>query len=116
ASKNFLSDYYYYGLENNLPLAPVLLTLTPCGSAKTLSFMKWLGISIPRWLENDLIHSQDILQKSIDFSEQSWLELKDFADEKGIPLGCNIESVAIRKVEVDASIELLNRIQASLNR
>lgn len=116
ASKNFLSDYYYYGLENNLPLAPVLLTLTPCGSAKTLSFMKWLGISIPRWLENDLIHSQDILQKSIDFSEQSWLELKDFADEKGIPLGCNIESVAIRKVEVDASIELLNRIQTSLNR
>ena len=78
--------------------------------------MKWLGISIPRWLENELVHSQDILQKSIDYSEQSWLELKDFADEKGIPIGCNIESVAIRKVEVDASIELLNRIQRSLNR
>lgn len=116
ASKNFLSDYYYYGQENNIPLVPVLLTLTPCGSAKTLDFMKWLGISIPRWLENELVHSQDILQKSIDYSEQSWLELKDFADEKGIPIGCNIESVAIRKVEVDASIELLNRIQRSLNR
>jgi hypothetical protein len=114
ASKNFLSDYYYFGQENEQPLAPVLLTLTPCGSAKTLEFMKWLGISIPRWLENDLIHSQDILEKSIDFSEQSWLELKDFADEKNIPIGCNIESVAIRKVEVDASIELLNRIQKTL--
>jgi len=110
ASKNFLSDYYYYGQEHNLPLVPILFTLTPCGSRKTLQFMKWLGISIPKWLENELIHSNDILQRSVDFSEQSWLELKDFADEKNIPIGCSIESVAIRKVEVDAAIELLQRI------
>ena len=110
ASKNFLSDYYYYGKENNIPLVPILFTLTPCGSAKTLQFMKWLGISIPKWLENDLIHSNDILQRSVDVSEQSYQELKAFADEKGIPVGCNIESVAIRKVEVDASIELLERV------
>lgn len=110
ASKNFLSEYYYYGQEHNIPLVPILFTLTPCGSPKTLEFMKWLGISIPKWLENELVHSNDILQKSVDFSEQSWRELKSFADDKGIPVGCNIESVAIRKVEVDASIELLNRI------
>lgn len=110
ASKNFLSDYYYYGKEHNIPLVPILFTLTPCGSLKTLEFMKWLGISIPKWLENELISSNDILQKSVEFSEKSWLELKEFADEKGIPIGCNIESVAIRKVEIDASIELLRRI------
>ncbi len=110
ASKNFLSDYYYYGLENNIPLVPILFTLTPCGSQKTLEFMKWLGISIPKWLENELIHSNDILQKSVDVSEQNYLELKRFADEKGIPVGCNIESVAIRKVEVEASIELVRRV------
>lgn len=110
ASKNFLSDYYYYGQENNIPLVPIMLTFTPCGSVKTLGFMKWLGISIPRWLENDLVHASDILEKSVDFCEQSWRELKAFADEKNIPIGCNIESVAIRKVEVDASIELLHRI------
>ncbi len=110
ASKNFLSDYYYYGLENNIPLVPILFTLTPCGSQKTLEFMKWLGISIPKWLENELLHSKDILQKSVDVSEQNYLELKRFAEEKGIPVGCNIESVAIRKVEVEASIELLRRV------
>ena len=115
ASKNFLSDYYYYGQQHNIPLAPILFTLTPCGSPKTLEFMKWLGISIPRWLENELIYSNDILEKSVDYSEQSWLELKQFADEKGIPVGCNIESVAIRKVEIDASIELLQRINRSLS-
>jgi hypothetical protein len=110
ASKNFLSDYYYYGQEHSIPLVPILFTLTPCGSAKTLQFMKWLGISIPRWLENDLIHSNDILQRSVDVSEQSYRELKAFAEEKGIPVGCNIESVAIRKIEVEASIELLKRV------
>ena len=57
AAKNFLSDYYYYGQAHDIPLVPILLTLTPCGSIKTLQFMKWLGISIPRWLENELIRS-----------------------------------------------------------
>ncbi len=113
ASKNFLSEYYYYGLEHNIPLVPIIFTLTPCGSLKTLQFMKWLGISIPRWLENELVHSSDILEKSVDKSERIWRELKDFADEKNIPIGCNIESVAIRKVEIDASIELLKRITRS---
>ena len=110
ASKNFLSDYYYYGKEHDIPLVPIIFTLTPCGSLKTLQFMKWLGISIPRWLENELVHSHDILDESVKVSEKSWRDLKSFADEKGIPIGCNIESVAIRKVEVDASIELLKRI------
>ena len=110
ASKSFLSDYYYYGMENNIPLVPIIFTLTPCGSPKTLQFMKWLGISIPKWLENELIHSDDILEQSVKYSEQSWLELKEFADEKGIPIGCNVESVAVRKVEVEASIELLRRV------
>ena len=114
ASKNFLSDYYYYGKEHNTPLVPILFTLTPCGSLKTLQFMKWLGISIPKWLENELTHTSDLLQKSVDVSEQNWLELKQFAEEKGIPIGCNIESLAIRKVEIEASIELLKRVRQSL--
>lgn len=113
-AKNFLSEYYYYGREHDIPLVPILFTLTPCGSVKTLQFMKWLGISIPRWLENELTHTRDILQKSVDFCEQIWLELKSFADEKGIPIGCNIESVAIRKVEIEASIELLSRVSKTL--
>ncbi len=116
ASKNFLSEYYYYGQKHGIPLVPILFTLTPCGSLKTLQFMKWLGISIPKWLENELIHSGDILQQSVNFSEQNWLELKRFADEKSIPIGCNIESVAIRKVEVEASIELLQRVSMSIHK
>lgn len=114
ASKNFLSDYYYHNREHGLEPMPILFTLTPCGSIKTLEFMKWLGISIPRWLENDLAHSEDILEKSIEFSYQNWLELQAFAHEKGLPIGCNVESVAVRKVEIEASIELLKRVKQSM--
>lgn len=111
ASKNFLSDYYFTAKKENRSLVPIIFTFTPCGSLKTLEFMKWLGISLPHWLENELIHSSDILETSIDICEQIWKELLYFAREKQIPIGFNVESVAIRKVEIEASLELVKRLQ-----
>lgn len=111
ASKNLLSDYFYYCQENNIEMVPILFTLAPCGSLKTLDFMKWLGINIPKWLENDLIHSKDILDKSIDLSKNIFEELLEFALDKGIPIGCNIESLSIRKVEIEASVQLAKDIK-----
>ncbi len=111
AAKDFLSDYYYYSKNNNLAMVPIIFTLTPCGSTKTLEFMKWLGISIPRWLENDLMNSEDILNKSVSLSKSIFNELMEFCLEKGIPVGCNIESVSVRKVEIEASIDLTKDIK-----
>ncbi len=115
AAKNFLSDYYYHCKNNQIEMVPVLFTLTPCGSLKTLEFMKWLGISIPKWLENDLMNSEDILNKSISTSKAIFSELFDFSIEKGIPIGCNIESVSVRKVEIEASIRLVNDIKSIIS-
>ncbi len=112
AAKDMLSDYHYFCKESGTAPVPIIFTFTPCGSKKTMEFMKWLGISIPRWLENELNHSENILEKSLDICEYNWTELKTFAEEKGMPIGCNIESVAIRKVEVEASVELLHRVRA----
>lgn len=47
-TKNFLSDYYYNSIENDRELLPIIFTLTPCGSIKTMEFMEWLGIDIPK--------------------------------------------------------------------
>ncbi|THF73471.1 methylenetetrahydrofolate reductase [Cohnella fermenti] len=112
ASKNFLSDYYYYCSDNDIPMVPILFNLAPCGSLKTLEFMKWLGISIPRWLENELLHAQDILDNSIRSSCEVFGELFDFGLEKGIPIGCSIESVSTRRVEIEAAVELAKDIKA----
>ncbi len=116
ASKNFLSDYYYFCRNNEIEMVPIIFTLTPCGSLKTLQFMQWLGISIPKWLENDLINSEDILNKSVNLSKEIFSDLLGFALEKDIPIGCNIESVSIRKVEIEASIELFWDIKRIIQR
>lgn len=111
ASKNLLSDYYYSCVEQEVDPLPIIFTITPCGSPKTLEFMKWLGINIPRWLENDLLNSGDILQKSVDLCREIIQELIAYGAEKNIPIGCNIESVAVRKAEIEASVQLVRDIK-----
>ncbi|MGK7396738.1 MAG: methylenetetrahydrofolate reductase [Candidatus Cyclobacteriaceae bacterium M3_2C_046] len=110
-SKNVLSDYYYLSLERQVRPAPMIMTLTPCGSTKTLQFMRWLGVDIPRWLENDLLHAKDILQTSVEVCLGIFRELWQFGREKGIPIGFNIESVAIRRSEIEAAIYLAHQVR-----
>ncbi|MCZ8522441.1 MULTISPECIES: methylenetetrahydrofolate reductase [Paenibacillus] len=116
ASKNVLSDYYYFCRQEEIEMVPVLFNLTPCGSLKTLEFMKWLGISVPKWLENDLMNSNDILDKSVTLTRKIMEELLDFGLDKGIPIGCSVESVSTRKVEIDASVELLKAVKQSMDK
>jgi hypothetical protein len=72
--------------------------------------MKWLGIAFPRWLENELRFAADPLVKSLDLCEHIFAEVWEYACDKGIPVGVNIESVSIRKVEIEASVELFQRL------
>lgn len=113
---DFLSDYYYTAQEQNRPMVPVIFTLTPCGSVKSLEFLDWLGIDVPHWLHNDLMHSTDILRRSVDVCRSTASEIYAFCTEKGIPVGFNIESVAIRKEEIEASVELVGNVRAIMSR
>lgn len=116
-AKNLLSDYAVLCREKNIPMLPILVTLTPCGSTKTLTFLRWLGVKVSKWLENDLRDAADdgdILEESVDALLALLKELAHFARRKNIPLGCNIESVAVRKAELEASIRLLTNAQLIL--
>jgi regulator of protease activity HflC (stomatin/prohibitin superfamily) len=93
-----------------------MLTFAPCGSVKTLAFMKWLGISVPRWLENELRHATDPLEQSLRLCTQIFDELSSFAREKRLPLGVNVESVSIRKAEIDASVALFEQLRTIAQR
>jgi hypothetical protein len=114
STKSLLSDYALSSQACGRSPAPVVLTFSPCGSARTLEFMKWLGISFPRWLENELRHSADTLERSIDLCESVFTDVRDYAREKHVPIGINVESVSIRKSEVDASVELYRRLSSRL--
>jgi hypothetical protein len=116
STKSLLSDYVLAVRERGAEPMPIILTFSPCGSMKTLSFMKWLGIAFPRWLENELRFAADPLAKSVDLCEHIFAEVWEYACDKGIPVGINVESVSIRKAEIDASVELYRRLSARLDR
>jgi len=115
STKSLLSDYALTLQASGRSPAPVVLTFSPCGSVRTLEFMKWLGISFPRWLENELRHSADTLERSIDLCESIFSDVHDYARDKNVPIGINVESVSIRKVEIDASVELYRRLSSRLD-
>jgi hypothetical protein len=114
STKSLLSDYALALQARGRSPVPVVLTFSPCGSVRTLEFMKWLGIAFPRWLENELRHSADTLERSVDLCESVFADVQDYAREKRLPIGINIESVSIRKSEIDASVELYRRLSARL--
>ncbi len=111
SSLSLLSDYALALGENAAEPQPIILTFSPCGSQKTLSFMRWLGIRFPRWLENELRFAADPLETSLRLCERIFLEIWSYARDKGIPLGVNVESVSIRKAEIDASVELVKTLR-----
>ncbi len=92
----------------------VIFTLTACGSKKTLHFMEWLGIHIPETLKEELLASENILNRSVEVCLEIADELTSYCSAKNIPFGFNIESVAIRKEEIEASIILTNTIGEKL--
>ncbi len=114
STKSLLSDYALQLQAAGGSPVPVVLTFSPCGSVRTLGFMKWLGISFPRWLENELRHSSDTLERSVDLCESVFADVQDYAHDKHLPIGINVESVSIRKAEIDASVELYRRLSSRL--
>jgi hypothetical protein len=116
ATKSLLSDYALLLRERGEAPVPIILTFSPCGSEKTLGFMKWLGIHFPRWLENDLHFAPDPLATSLALCERIFAEVWDYARDHGVPLGINVESVSIRRAEIEASLELVRRLQRLMER
>ncbi|GGU47003.1 MULTISPECIES: methylenetetrahydrofolate reductase [Streptomyces] len=116
AAKSMVSDYYYVCRERQLAPKPVLFTLSVCGSVKTLAFLKWLGVEVPRWLENSLLHADDTLAESYEHCLANARDLIAFCRKLGMPFGFLVESVSIRKVEIEASVALAHELSGLLGR
>ncbi|MET0424299.1 MAG: 5,10-methylenetetrahydrofolate reductase [Actinoplanes sp.] len=105
-TKNLLSDYFYACAERGVAPRPVIFTLSLCGSPKTLEFLQWLGVDVPRWMATTLRHSADPLAESYRECLAIAGDLKDFCDRLGMPFGFHVESVSIRKAEIEAATRL----------
>lgn len=112
ATKSLISDYALRFAADEVPAPPLIFSFAPCGSLKTMEFMRWLGIAFPRWMENELRHSHDILERSLSLCLEVAGELAAFAKAKGVPTGMNVESISIRREEIEASVELFKALAA----
>jgi hypothetical protein len=116
AAKDLVSDYHYECAARDLKPAPIVFTFSVCGSVKTLEFVQWLGVDVPRWIENELRHADNTLDASYDQAVATAVELIAFCRRVGVPFGLSVESVSIRQIEIDASVRLATRLQAELRR
>lgn len=114
ATKSMISDYCYTCRDRRLAPLPVLFTLSVCGSLKTLAFLKWLGVDVPRWLENELCYATDTLTESYSQCVTNARELITFCRRLGMPFGFSVESVSIRKTEIEASAALAGEVRGLL--
>jgi hypothetical protein len=114
AAKNLVSDYRYECESRGLAPVPVVFTFSVCGSMKTLEFLRWLGVDVPRWIENDLRHATNPLAASLEQAATTAVELIDYCRRLGVPFGLNVESVSIRREEIEASVELAAQLVAHL--
>ena len=112
--KNFISDYWYEVNDKAIESKYFIFTLSPCGTLETLRLMKWLGINIPKWMENDLLHCKDILEESVRQNIRIIQELIEYCTAKNIPYGFNVESLSPKKLKIDASVELFNETRKAL--
>lgn len=114
AAKNLVSDYRYECLRRGLAPVPIVFTFSVCGSTRTLEFLRWLGVDVPRWIENDLMHADDTLDASFKHALAAALEMTAYCRRLGVPFGLNVESVSIRRAEIEKSVDLAARLRDEL--
>lgn len=113
-TKQILIDLVIACQKKKQELPTIIFTLTVCGSLKTLYFMEWLGIHVPEDIKEELKVSTSPVARSVEIAIAIAKDLIQYCQERSIPFGFNIESVSIRKEEIDASLELLHTIRELL--
>jgi hypothetical protein len=113
-TKKILDDLQATCVDRKVEIPTIIFTLTICGSVKTLQFMEWLGIHIPDDIKEELITCGKPVARSVEMAVAIANELVRYCQDRSIPFGFNIESVATRKEEVEGSLELLSTVSTLL--
>lgn len=116
ATKNLVSDYLYECRSQGLNPVPIVFTFSVCGSIKTLDFLQWLGVEVPRWIQNELRYADDTLEASSDQALAAAREMMTYCRRLDVPFGINVESVSNRRAEIESSVNLAARLQDELHR
>ncbi|MCJ8271798.1 MAG: hypothetical protein MJK04_20680, partial [Psychrosphaera sp.] len=115
ATIDLLTCYAKLCASQHIKPSRVILTFTPCGGEQTLSFMNWLGISIPDDAKSRLLGAQNPLFESLRICQENLKHILSHCGDLDIPLGLNIESLTNRKTEIDASVRLFHLLKHTMS-
>jgi hypothetical protein len=105
-TRQLLADYVAECRDRSMTVRPVIFTLSLCGSPKTLEFLEWLGVEVPSRVSDILRHSDDPLADSYRECLSIARDLIACCADLGVPFGFHVESVSIRKAEIEAATDL----------
>jgi hypothetical protein len=91
-----------------------VLTFAPVSRAKTMDFVKWLGVRVPTEVEGRILGADRPVEASIEYLCDLLRSILSECAGVGIPLGISCESVSIFKAEIDGVHELFRRLQCIL--
>ena len=110
-----LTDYYELCRMQGVPPTRIILTFIPCGRAKTLEFIQWLGVAVAPEAVHAILDAPVPITKSIEICCENLSTILDQEYAQHLPLGINVESVSINREEIDASIDLFHALQNVLH-
>jgi 5,10-methylenetetrahydrofolate reductase len=115
ATIDLLTRYASQCKKDGIKPKRIVLTFSPCGSAKTLEFIEWLGISVPEATKLRILESDNPLKESLQINRNNFEQILQACLPLNIPFGLNIESLTNRKEEIDAAILLFKLLKAILD-
>ncbi len=112
ATERLLDDYVRDCRDAGVQPQRIVLTFAPAGRAKTIDFLRWLGVHVPLETETAILSAADPIERSIEICRDNLRRILDHEYAGQIPLGINVESVSIKRDEIDASVVLFRALDA----
>jgi len=109
-----LRDYAAVCKQAGVTPRKVVLTFAPVSRQKTMNFIKWLGVRVPKEAEDLILNAERPVDKSVEFLCDVLRKILAECVGVGVPLGISCESVSIFKSEIDGCHTLFRRLQEIL--
>jgi len=109
-----LNDYGSLCRSRGTVPKKVIITFAPCGRAKTMVFIKWLGMMVPAEVEERILGAESPVAESVKLLGEVLADILEQTAGSGVPLGINVESLSIFREEIDAAHTLFQKLQALL--
>ncbi|KAJ8602550.1 hypothetical protein CTAYLR_008335 [Chrysophaeum taylorii] len=109
---SLLKDYAAAAKARGLEPKKVILTFTPVSREKSLRFVKWLGVTVPKETEAAILGC-DTPEARVEKSVDLLCDCLDaiLRESIDVPLGISVESVSIFKAEINAVHDLFGKLQ-----